>query len=396
MKKESKADMMRDRIKVMGLITGLNTGGAEMMLYQTMTRLDRSIYEPVVVSLERGGKLADRLRENGIRVYELGFTKRPSGWPRLFQLLRILKREQPHVLHAYMFHADLIGRLFGRMAGVPVVISSIRNENIGGRLRERLLGMTKRYADRVTAVCQAAGERQVKSGAVSREQLTVIYNGVDLARFEAVQGESRCALRRELAIPENHFVFATVGRMERQKNHLRLLESLADLEPAKRRITLLLIGDGSLRPNIERKIAELGLEANVCLAGLRSDVPRLLRAADAFVLASLWEGFPNVVIEAMASALPVIATRSGGVGEILDPPHSGFIVEPDDRAEMTKAMSALAAMDGRIRERMGQYAKHAVSERFTLERTLEQTEQLYLSLLSTKGVGMPYERTQTG
>ena len=388
--------MMRDRIKVMGLITGLNTGGAEMMLYQTMTRLDRGTYEPVVVSLERGGKLADRLRESGIRVYELGFTKRPSGWPRLFQLLKILRREQPHVLHAYMFHADLIGRLFGRMAGVPVVISSIRNENIGGRLRECLLGMTKRYADRVTAVCKAAGERQVKSGAVSREQLTVIYNGVDLTRFEAVQGESRCVLRRELGIPEDHFVFATVGRMERQKNHLRLLESMADLEPASRRITLLLIGDGSLRPDIERKIAELGLEANVCLAGLRSDVPRLLRAADAFVLASLWEGFPNVVIEAMASALPVIATRSGGVGEILDPPHSGFIVEPDDRAEMPKAMNALAAMDSRIRERMGLYAKHAVSERFTLERTLEQTEQLYLSLLSIKGVGMPYERTQTG
>jgi len=367
-----------------------------MMLYQTATRLDRSLYEPVVVSLERGGKLADRLRESGVRVYELGFTKRPAGWPRLLQLLNILSRERPHVLHAYMFHADIIGRLFGKLAGVPVIISSIRNENIGGRLRERLLGMTKRFADRVTAVCRAAGERQVKSGAVSSEQLTVIYNGVDLTRFESAAGEAPWSIRRELGIPEDHFVFVTVGRMEKQKNHLKLLESCAELDMAGRGITLLVIGDGSLRPDIERKLAELNLAKHVVLAGLRSDVPRLLRAADAFVLASLWEGFPNVVIEAMASGLPIIATRTGGVGEILDPPHSGFIVEPDDREEMTKAMSTLAAMDNRIRERMGLYAKQAVAERFTLERTLEQTDELYRSLLSAKGVRVAYERTQTG
>lgn len=388
--------MTSGRIKVLSLITGLNTGGAEMMLYQTATRLDRRMYEPVVVSLERGGKLAERLRESGIRVYELGFTKRPSGWPKLFQLFNILSRERPHVLHAYMFHADIIGRLFGKLAGVPVIISSIRNENIGGRLRERLLGMTKRCADRVTAVCRAAGERQVKSGAVSSEQLTVIYNGVDLTRFESVASEDPWTIRRELGIPEDHFVFATVGRMEKQKNHLKLLESCAELDMAGRRITLLVIGDGSLRPDIERKLAELDLAEHVMLAGLRSDVPRLLRAADAFVLASLWEGFPNVVIEAMASGLPIIATRTGGVSEILDPPHSGFIVEPDDREEMTKAMSTLAAMDNRIRERMGLYARQTVAERFTLERTLEQTEELYQSLLSTKGVRVPYERTQTG
>src|SRR5690606_22885722 len=103
---------------------------------------------------------------------------------------------------------------------------------------------------------------------------------------------------------------------------------------------------------------------------------RLLRAADAFVLASLWEGFPNVVIEAMAAGLPVVATATGGVGEIIEQPLSGLIVKPGDAAALATAMAAMTAMERAMRTRMGRFARQTVAERFTLERTVAETERL--------------------
>ncbi|MCF2944971.1 glycosyltransferase [Paenibacillus tarimensis] len=388
---------MNDKVKVLSLITGLQTGGAEMMLFQTVTHLNRERYESVVVSLESNGKLTGRLREQGIKVYELGFKKKnPLHWLRLFRVLALLLKEKPQIVHAYMFHADIIARVMGKLAGIPVIISSIRNENIGGRMRERMLGMTKRFADCVTAVCRSAGERQVRQGAVGADQLTVIYNGVDMSRFETHAHEDPAAIRRELGVPEHHFVYMTVGRMAQQKNHLQLIDSFAEVQKRHPDTTLLIIGDGPLRGEIMAKIKEKGLEGHVRCPGLRTDVPRLLRGADAFVLGSLWEGFPNVVIEAMASELPVVATRTGGVAEVVEEPGSGFIVEPGVTDEMTKALSALIAMDKPAREKMGRYAKNIVTTRFTLERTLEQTDELYRSLLQRKGVVPLYERTPAG
>ncbi|CAM4411489.1 glycosyltransferase [Paenibacillus tarimensis] len=368
-----------------------------MMLFQTVTHLNRERYESVVVSLESNGKLTGRLREQGIKVYELGFKKKnPLHWLRLFRVLALLLKEKPQIVHAYMFHADIIARVMGKLAGIPVIISSIRNENIGGRMRERMLGMTKRFADCVTAVCRSAGERQVRQGAVGADQLTVIYNGVDMSRFETHAHEDPAAIRRELGVPEHHFVYMTVGRMAQQKNHLQLIDSFAEVQKRHPDTTLLIIGDGPLRGEIMAKIKEKGLEGHVRCPGLRTDVPRLLRGADAFVLGSLWEGFPNVVIEAMASELPVVATRTGGVAEVVEEPGSGFIVEPGVTDEMTKALSALIAMDKPAREKMGRYAKNIVTTRFTLERTLEQTDELYRSLLQRKGVVPLYERTPAG
>ncbi|WP_219835803.1 glycosyltransferase [Paenibacillus sp. R14(2021)] len=366
-----------------------------MMLFQTATSLSRERFETVVISLQKGGQLAARLRDNGIKVIEIGIEGQLS-WVKLFSLFRLMRKEKPHIVHAYMFHADFSSRIFGRLARVPIIISSIRNENIGGRLRERLLGVTKHMADCVTAVCKAAGERQVKQGAVSKQQLQILYNGVEMGRFAPPPSETLSHLRGELGIPARHFVYITVGRMVEQKNHLGLLESFASVVRDYPDSTLVIAGDGKLRPRIEARVTELGLQGHVRCLGVRQDIPQLLHMSDAFVLSSNWEGFPNVVLEAMASGKPVVATQTGGVAELVDDGETGYVVAPDNPAAMTAGLLKLAALSSLDRSQMGNRALVTVKERFTLERTLEQTVELYDSLLRRKGVLINLGEARTG
>ena len=372
------------RVSVTHLITDLCTGGAQVALLRLLAGLDRDRFSPAIACLYGGDTtLAQEIRSLGIPVIDLGMTAKWRG-DALWRLYRLLRRERPAILHTWLFHANLAGRIVGHWANVPLIITSRRNVNIGGGLRERLNRWTARLDDRVVAVCELARKIEVKEAGVSPGKVVTIYNGVDVERFVALDTQAAVRVRRAWGIPVNAPLLGSVGRLHPQKGQADLLIALARVRERVPAVRLLLVGTGELRADLEAQARSLGLGEAVTFAGLRPDVPEILSALDVFVLPSLWEGMPNVVLEAMAAALPVVATAVGGTPEAVVDGVTGLLVPPRDPEPLARAIERLLC-DPTLGRKMGQAGRARVDRYFSIGQTVRQTQELYETLLREKG-----------
>jgi sugar transferase (PEP-CTERM/EpsH1 system associated) len=365
---------------ILYLITELGVGGAQTVLLRLLTGLDRDRFPPTVACLYNGdATVAQDLRALGIPVTDLGMTAK-WRWDALWRFYRLLRRERPAILHTWMFHANFVGRIVGRLARVPIVVTSRRNVNIGGTLREFLNRWTARLGDRVIAVCEMARQAEIERARVSPDKVVTIYNGVDTNEFAALAARAAVRGRRAFGIPAGAPLVGAVGRLHRQKGFADLITALAQVREHLPAVWLLLVGDGDLRGDLEAHAQALGLSEVVAFAGLRTDIPEILAGLDLFALPSLWEGLPNVVLEAMAAGLPVAATAVGGTPEVVVDGITGILIPPQDPEVLAQAITRLLRDPG-LRYRMGQAGRERVAQRFTVERMVEQTERLYERLL---------------
>jgi glycosyltransferase involved in cell wall biosynthesis len=372
---------------VFHLITELSTGGAQTALLRLLTGLNCDRFSPAVACLYNGDKVvAQEIRQLGIPVIDLGMTAK-WRWDAFWRLYHLLRRERPTILHTWMFHANLPGRVLGRLAGVPIIITSRRNENIGGPMRERLNRWTARLDDRVIAVCELARQAEIERARVAPEHVVTIYNGVDAEQFSATNEQAAVRIRRTLSIPLDAPLLGAVGRLHPQKDFTTLLAAVAQVKEHVPTAQLLLVGDGELRDDLEAQAHLLDLSATVIFAGHRTDVPDILSTLDVFVLPSLWEGMPNVVLEAMATGLPVVATAVGGTTEVVVDGVTGLLVSPRNPDMLAQAIIRLLH-DPDLRRKMGQAGQRRVEQYFSLKETIWQTELLYRTLLREKGIGV--------
>jgi glycosyltransferase involved in cell wall biosynthesis len=284
-----------------------------------------------------------------------------------------------------MFHANIPGRVVGRLAGVPIILTSRRNVNIGGGQRELLSRLTSGMDDLVIAVCELARQAEIERAGVSPEKVVTVYNGLDAAEFAGVDQERAALVRQGLAIPRGTPVVAAVGRLHPQKDFPTLLRAMARVHEAVPGARLLVVGDGMLRGDLEAQARSLELSSSVVFTGQRADVPELLNAVDLFALSSLWEGLPNVVLEAMAAGLPVVGTRVGGVPEVVVDGVTGILVPPRDPEALASGIAQLLS-DSELSQRMGDAGRARVVEQYSVERMVRETEVLYEGLLAKKGV----------
>jgi sugar transferase (PEP-CTERM/EpsH1 system associated) len=369
-----------ERISVLHLITELSTGGAQTALLHLLAGLDRDRFSPTVACLYNGdGVVAQRIRDLGIPVNDLRMTTK-WRWDALYRLYRLLRRERPAILHTWMFHANVPGRVVGRLAGVPVIITSRRNVNVGGSLRELLNRWTRDLDDRVIAVCELARAAEIKRARVPAEKVVTVYNGIDVERFAALDPQATTHTRRAFGVPLDAPLLGSVGRLHPQKGLADLLVAFAQVREHIPFARLLLVGDGALRAELEAQACALGVSDAVIFAGTRPDVAEILAALDVFVLSSLWEGMPNAVMEAMAAGLPVVATAVGGVPELVVDGVTGLLVPPRDADGLSEAMCCLLRDPAR-RRTMGQAGRKRVRQHFTVERMVRQTESLYEELV---------------
>jgi len=314
----------------------------------------------------------EELATSGITVWSPGLTSRRAPVRGLGALLHHWRARRPDVLCTFMFHANVVGRVVGRVARVPVVVSSIRNERFGPRWRERLEAATERLGDVTVVNSTAVAASLVARGVVRADRWRVIPNAVDLVRFAPRDAAARDVARTRLGVRGDAFLWLVVGRLYPQKDHAALLRAVTLLRERHPSLRLAIAGDGPLRASLRQQARELSLTDEVHWLGVRTDVPDLLVASDAFVLPSRWEGSPNALLEALAAGVPVAATDVGGVRELVEDGRSGFVAPPGDAGALAAAMERVMTLRPDERRRLGQHGRQSVRQRHALTTVMEQ------------------------
>jgi sugar transferase (PEP-CTERM/EpsH1 system associated) len=364
-------------IPIVYLITELDTGGAQKVLLQLLSRLDRRRFSPSVVCLYNGDKaVAQEIRSLGIHVADLGMA---TKWrvDAFWRFLRLLRAERPAILHTHLFHANIPGRVVGRLTGVPIVISTEHSMGTESGWRYRLNRLTHPLADRVVCVSQQIAGFFTQRVGIPEAKVVVIPNGIDPERFRHLP-DKRVA-RAGLGLPAGGALIGTVARLHPVKNLPVLLEAVAMLPE----VSLVVVGDGPERTRLVRLAVELGLQQRVQFVGQQRDVLPWLAACDLFALPSESEGLSMAILEAMAAALPVVATRVGGTPELVMDQVTGRLVPSGDPRPLAQAIGSLVGDPG-LRHKMGRAGAERVAAVFSLDRMVGDTVCLYNRLLAEK------------
>lgn len=368
--------------KLVMLTTGLAYGGAETQLVHLATRLKARGWQVTVISMLPPQAYVQELAAMNIPVHSLNMRRGVPDPRALFHLAAILREERPKILHSHMVHANIMARVARALTHIPVVICTAHTVNEGGRHREWAYRLTDPLCDLTTQVSQVGMERYVRVGAVPRNKIKFVPNGVDTKLFRPDR-EARERLRAELNLHDS-FVWLAVGRFEEAKDYPTLLRAYAKVAQNKPPSRLLIAGHGPLLETIKGLAARLNITSFIHFLGIRKDVSDLMNAADGFVMSSRWEGMPMVLLEAAATGLPIVATDVGGNREIVLHNQSGFLVPPAQPDALAEAMQRLMNLPHQDRLSMGLTGREYVVQRYDLEKIVDQWEAIYCELLKKK------------
>jgi glycosyltransferase involved in cell wall biosynthesis len=367
------------KIRVLHIVPTLNPGGAERVAVHIVTRLNSQRYEAAVVSLgKREESDLDRLlQEAGVEVRYFG---KPPGFDyrMYFRLHRALRDYRPDVVHTHIhvLRYALPSMLLLRRASLLHTIHNLAEREVEPRAR-----FIQRYAFNHGVVPIAVATEVARS--VERlygiQKCRVISNGIPTDRYARTQ-ISRKDWRTREGFGDNDVLFVCVARFAPQKNHALLLKAFAQGPASDPRAHLVLVGEGTLRAQLEKMVKNLGLVDKVHFLGLRTDIPEVLGAMDVFALGSDYEGNPLSVMEAMASGLPIVSTAAGGVPTLLENAKEGLMVQPGDVQGLSLSMISLLR-NRELRQALGRAAARRAKERFDVSTMVQAHEALYESLV---------------
>jgi glycosyltransferase involved in cell wall biosynthesis len=310
-----------------------------------------------------------------------------SPWFRrcIKEIAGVLKQHHASVLLCHGYKANILGRPAARRAGLPAIAVSRgwTGENWRVRLYERWDRFHLRYMDHVVAVSDAQAAKVRKAG-VPNERLRVIHNAIDPERFVDPDERYRTKLERFFRTPRSHII-ATAGRLSPEKGFDVFLNAAARVLETQPDVGFVIFGHGGLKQLLQQQIAMLGVGNSVVLAGFRNDLDRFIPQLDLFVLPSHTEGLPNVVLEACAAGVPVVATEVGGTPEVIEDGVSGFLVPPGDADTLANRILEALESEERMRE-IGFNGRQRVLEEFTFTAQVEGYLNLFSKLLKTKVV----------
>ncbi|NBE06493.1 glycosyltransferase [Paragemmobacter ruber] len=363
------------RRQVLHVLTALDFGGVESQMRLIADRGAASRWPRAFLAIGGGGAVLDALHRLGAEAGALGCAARIPSPAAAWALWRHLRRTRPAIVHLHGAEANFHGTLAARLAGVPVVIA----EEIGiprhsARAR-RTFAQLYRRCDRVVAISQAVKDSLILLGEATEAQVEVIHNPFQPQPFYWLPPRGAAL---ELGF---------VGRLEPVKNPMAAIEAVAILRAQGMAARLRLVGDGSLRPALVQRIAELGLEDAVTLCGFDPDPFARLVGCHVYLQPSLTEGFGLAVCEAMSAGLPVIASAVGGVPEIINHGQTGWLLLKPDAAALADAITAVQAMDAADVQAIAKRAADHVVGRFSIPAYLARCDALYDRLALAAGVG---------
>lgn len=391
--------------KVIHVITRLDWGGSAQNTLLTAVGHDRSRFLPLVVTgsigqwddqggLKAGEAQGGILRQAGVRWEVLPSLTRElhpaKDLVALWQLTGLFRRERPAIVHTHTSKAGALGRLAARIAGVPVVVHTPHGHVYHGhfgRFRSRLFLLVERWLARTTtamiALTEAERDDHLSLHVGSRGTFAVIPSGIDVGRFQRVD-VGIGGRPPGTAYPEGAFVIGSVGWLTPVKGHAVLIEALARLKPAHPSAHLVLIGTGAMREDLRRLAERLGVAPSVEFLGMRTDVPDCLAAMSCFVLPSYNEGMGRALVEAMAAARPVVASRVGGIPAIVEDRRTGLLVPPGDADKLAEAIAELIDHPDTARA-LALAARERIDERFSVAAMVRAVEDCYDEALKRTG-----------
>jgi glycosyltransferase involved in cell wall biosynthesis len=379
------------RINILYVITKLELGGAQKQLLGLVRELDRERFNPYIISGCAGPLIDEAERAVGDNLIRCRMLERPirplKDALTLFYIYRFIKDHDIDIVHTHSSKAGILGRLAARLAGVKAIVHTVHGWSFHGfqfrpayYLYLFLEKVCAYFSSAIIVVSQCDKMRGLRSGIGTPGKYRLIRYYIERDEF----GDKACALRlrRDLGLSPSDLIVGTVACLKPQKSPLDFVRVAADVLKAVPRAKFVLVGDGVLRERVSALISNLGLEKDIVLTGWRRDIPAVMSCFDVFVLTSLWEGLPIVVLEAMASFLPVVATDTGGIKEVVRHGETGYLVAPKDACALGRRLKELLSDTG-LRER---FSRNAGSNfnfgEYSLSSMSAKTTDLYSELCS--------------
>ncbi|HEY2883419.1 MAG TPA: glycosyltransferase [Pirellulales bacterium] len=377
------ADRAGDRPTVCQLVHALNVGGAELLAAGFARNLqDR--YRFILVCLEELGTLGEQLRHEGFTVYTLG-RRDGIDVACMRKLAGIWRSERVQLIHAHQYTPFFYALGSGMFRRRPPVLFTEHGRWFPDYPRRKRIVFNRlmlRKRDRVIGVGGSVRQALIENEGLHPDRVGTIYNGVSLAAFSQAPADAgaRSAVRRELAIGDDDFLLVQVARLDALKDHCTAVRTMEHVVKSCPNAKLVLVGVGDQREKIAAEIRARGLEQVVRLVGLRHDVPRLLHAADLFLLTSVSEGIPLTIIEAMATGLPVVSTAVGGVAEVVDDQATGLLAPSGDDEQLAAAAIRLIQSPP-LRKQFGEAGCRRATNLFSESQMNASYRQLYGEML---------------
>lgn len=370
---------MRRPIKILYLLDGFHLGGAESKVLELVRYLDKTQYEITVCSFLSEGELKNKFEALGIRVVVIS-RRSQFDFFIIPKLIRLIKEHHFQIVQTLLFYTDFIGTLTARFAGVPHTISweTISHHHTFYHSWHRIIAyrLAMKCVNRIVVVSNDVKDSLIHLRNISRKKIITIHYGVDLSKFKQPSVKS---IRNLLKLNSHDPVIGVVARLDRIKGHHYLIQALPHIVKKYQKMVCLFIGDGEIKNDLKIQCQKLGLEDHVTFLGFRDDIPEILSILDLFVLPSLSEGFPNVILEAMASSVPVVASSVGGIPEVLIHNKTGKLVKPGDSKGLARAM--LEILDNRkLKNKFVNRGQQFVKKEFSLGKQVGEFEKLYKTL----------------
>ena len=343
--------------------------------------LDTNHFDLMFIYLNSLNADANLEEENERKVFYLSDKKqiRTFSLSCLFKLVRFLKEQKVDIIHCQTHKTTIYGTLAAIMAHTPVVLSHVHGLNRSRGLRRKLVNLLLfRRVNRIIPVADKVKDDVLRSNwLLPEDKLFVLENSVDYERFANVPA-GRQEIRTELGLPLNAFVYGTIARFGPYKGHNFLIEAFKKVKGRLSSAHLLLVGEGPLKEQLKGNVAVTGLCQSIYFLGYRNDIPRLLGALDCFVLPSIGsEGMPRVILEAMATGVPCIATDVGGNSEIINSKDVGVLVRPNDSSALAEAMISIANMPEQEIINLVEKAKDRIHRLYSHDVVREKLENIY-------------------
>jgi glycosyltransferase involved in cell wall biosynthesis len=367
------------KIKVVQITHDLNIGGLQRVVLDIAKNLDKDRFEVKVISLRDDGPLKQELMDARIPVYSIKREHHKTDYLSFMKVYKLLKELTPHVIHTHNTEPFVDGGIAGFLARVPAKVHTDHARDFPDKKRYMFAEWTMSHiVDRVVAVSEHTKQNLVTFEKMSPRKIDVIRNGIEGQKY-AVEIDKQAKMK-ELGIENKYPILGLGVRLVPQKGITYLIQAISKLKPQFPNICALIAGEGPLQTILEKEAQDLGVTNNIHFIGPRLDMPEILSLLDVYVLPSLWEGLPLVILEAMAAQKPIVVTDVGGVSEVIQNNDNGILI-PSMRPDiLTQELKSLLEDENKMK-RIASHAKKTFDEKYSVAVMAQQYMDLYTRLL---------------